>query len=123
MRTQLLKQRGATAVFSLVAFFALGSEVGGDPEPAPDDGALVAMGDLYPAAGFAAVNAARDAWAAKVDADFVPIDLAPDQEKAAFRRWDPMRGAVFIDAGQRMAEAAADYMRGIDVVKAAPVSE
>ena len=122
MRTQLLKQRGATPVFSLVAFFALGSEVGGDPEPTPDDGALVAMGDLYPAGGFAAVNAAREAWGAKADADFVPIDLAPDQEKAAFRRWDPMRGAVFIDAGQRMAEAAADYMRGIDVVKAASVS-
>jgi hypothetical protein len=119
LRTQLLKQRGATAVFSLVAFMAAGTDGDGDPEPAADDGALVGMGNLYPAAGFAAVHAARTAWEEKPDRKFVPIDLAPDQEKNEFRRWDPLRGANFIDASQRMAESAADYMRGIDVVKAA----
>ncbi|MFM8733129.1 MAG: hypothetical protein ACKOGJ_11610 [Phycisphaerales bacterium] len=109
-------------MFSLLAFFARGGDVGGDPEPAPDDGVLVGMGDLYPAAGFAAVNAARTTWKEKANPKFVILDQGSDSEKAEFRRWDPMRGAIFIDAGQRMAEATADYMRGIDVVRAACVT-
>ncbi|MFM8784944.1 MAG: hypothetical protein ACKOFI_07300, partial [Phycisphaerales bacterium] len=71
---------------------------------------------------FAAVNAARTTWKEKANPKFVILDQASDSEKAEFRRWDPMRGAMFIDASQRMAEATADYMRGIDVVRAASVS-
>ena len=123
---QILKQRGPGAVFARVAF---ASVLNGDQMPDQRDAALIRLTDLYPASAVekitAAVTAAKAQHAdsggtALTDMNFeVPFDLPLDEQKARFKRADPVRGVQFIDANALIALAGSDYSAAFDVVKAA----
>ena len=122
---QVLRSRGPSAVFALAAWCAQDAE---DAHVDDEPGTLVAVTDLFPAEGMAAVRAAHERSRGE-DARDDPFerDLPVEDVRARLRRWDPVRGVQFVDGGQRMAAAVADYMAGIEAVRAAgarpPVSE
>lgn len=125
-RVQILKQRGTSAVFTRVAF---ASVFNGDQTPAVQDAALIRLTDLYPTGAttaiIAAVTAAKEQRAnsggsAITDMSYeVPFDLPLDEQKARFKRADPVRGISFIDANALIAIAGSDYSAAFDAVKAA----
>lgn len=121
---QVFRSRGPSAVFALVAW---ASQDADDARADEDPGTLVGVGDLYPADGVAAVRAAHERFRGEqVKEDPFDRDLPIEDVRARLRRWDPVRGVQFVDGGQRMATAVADYMAGIEAVRAAgvpPVSE
>ena len=49
----------------------------------------------------------------------VPFDLPLDEQKARFKRADPVRGVQFIDVNALIALAGSDYSAAFDTVKAA----
>ena len=122
---QVLRSRGPSAVFALAAWCAQDAE---DAHVDDEPGTLVAVTDLFPAEGMAAVRAAHErSRGEEVKDDPFDRDLPVEDVRARLRRWDPVRGVQFVDGGQRMAAAVADYMAGIEAVRAAgarpPVSE
>ena len=125
-RVQILKQRGPGAVFARVAF---ASVLNGDQMPDQRDAALIRLTDLYSASAIekitAAVTAAKTQHAdsggsALTDMNYeVPFDLPLDEQKARFKRADPVRGVQFIDVNALIALAGSDYSAAFDTVKAA----
>lgn len=127
MRAQVLKQRGASAVFAAVAFESLRR---GDAVPGTDAAVLVRVSDIVPPDAVQRMESAIAAWTAreaqmKADERDVPWDLPLEEQRARVRKIDPVRGVQFVDAGQLASTAAADYAAAFDAIKAAgkPVTE
>ncbi len=130
-RAAILRQRGATSMFARVALATIARRAD-DTLPAADDAVLVRVVDLYPPTAIASAQKAladadlryaepRKETAAIRDLAIyppVPFDLPLDEQKTRFRREDPVRGVVFIDASTLVAQACADYLRAFDALKA-----
>lgn len=121
MRTQVQRQRGASAVFAAVAFEALRR---GDAVPGADAAVLVRVSDILPPEAVQRMEAAIQAWTAreaqmKEDERVVPWDLPLEEQRTRVRKLDPVRGVQFVDAGQLASTAAADFAAAFEAIKAA----
>jgi hypothetical protein len=121
MRAQVEKQRGAAAVFAAVAFASIQR---GDALPAADDPMLIRVTDLLPLEALQRVATAVDQARARRTGDDggepeVPWDLPIEEQRARYRKLDPMRGVQFVDVAQLASNAAADYAAAFDAIKAA----
>lgn len=125
MRQQVLKQRGANSCFARVAFM---TSLRGEDDRFPLDGdaVLVRLTDLWPEKAAAAVHqAAQDFAQANRDAPegvytpgagTVRFDLPLEEQRALFRKQDPVRGLTYVDVQTAQGNSGAVYTSVFDAL-------
>lgn len=127
MRERILKQRGPTPALARVALIVAASNQD-DRLPDPDAPALERLGDIWPKAAVEAISAQLAALKSKVEDDTgstlmlinqfdVAYDLPLEEQKAEYRKLDPVRGIVLVDVAATQSQGTAAFVKPFDLLK------
>ena len=136
-RERILVQRGASAMLARVTFADTRLN-DGTVWPTASDGALVRLTDIYPVPAIERLRAAAAAWDARraqarergtepldgyglaliIDPP-VPFDLPIDDQRAMFRKEDPVRGVDFVEVNALIAASDAAFIAAGDALRTA----
>ncbi len=127
-RERILKQRGTSAALARIALLVVLSGQD-DTLPSHESPAMERLTDIWPRAGLDAIRtleaalrqqAQKTSAADSIDMSVldVPYDLPLEEQKSLYRKLDPTRGVVLIDAAALQSQATADYIKPFDLLKA-----